>query len=445
MVLDSLGGPEGLGQLLAVEPALLLLLPVQLILLPPAEIVEEDAQQKSDQHRGHHDENVLVDGPALLLDGLHGHVAHQKDGSAVHRPHIVEGVPAPDVVVKEDVLPLLQTVLHLRLDGRVLNAVGPVEVGQVQVPRVPLPHPLGLEDKPPALRVHDIQGCLLVVESAGQGSVHSVVDILGVERSDGPPVPLDGAFDGVGPGAHVVDVGLGHRHAVHGSPCGEVQALLGKPLPGVGDALGPPGEDQRHLRHRLIPLIGAHIGLRVLHPGDLLGDQCLELRLTVENRLNGTLDEIQTLAEVLNRRGGHLPGDPPGNLMHNRPQYTKNQDDGEEQGQPSPPFLLVRFPIHWQSPFRLPGSAVPGRLPQKALQTMVGRAAYSARTLLYYFYQTGVNSFQGGGGGNPPAAARGIEKGPGGMASLRDLCCFPRSHPRRAGQRMVVPCLFPVG
>ena len=114
----NLGGPEGLGQLLAVEPALLLLLPVQLILLPPAEIVEEDAQQKSDQHRGHHDEDVLVDGPALLLDGLHGHVAHQKDGSAVHRPHIVEGVPAPDVVVKEDVLPLLQTVLHLRLDGR---------------------------------------------------------------------------------------------------------------------------------------------------------------------------------------------------------------------------------------------------------------------------------------------------------------------------------------
>ena len=213
----DLGGLQSLGQLLAVEPALRLPLPPELILLPAAQIVQADAQEKGRQHGDHDDDDVLTDRPPLLLDGLHGHIAHQEDRPAVHRPHVVEGLDVPDIVIEKDVLPALQAGLHLFVYLRVLDTVGPVEIAEVQVSRVPLPHPLGLEDEAAALRVHDIQRRLFVVEAVRQGPVHGIVDILGVERPDLHSVPGHGTLDRIGPGPHIIEVGLGHRQPHDGA------------------------------------------------------------------------------------------------------------------------------------------------------------------------------------------------------------------------------------
>ena len=307
-LVGDLGGLEGLGQLLAVDPALVLLLPAQLLLLPPAAVVQGDAEEKGRQKRSHYDHDILVDGPALLLDGLHRHIAHQEDGPAVDRPHIVQGVYIPDVVVKQRVAPLVQAGLHLRLDVRVLDAVGPIKIRQVQVARAALAHPLGLEDKALALRIHDVQRGLLVVKAVGQGLVDGVVDIFGIQRSDGLAVPLHRALYSIRPGPHIVQIGLGDRQAVYRAARGEIKPFLGEPLPVVGDAFRLSREDERHFRHSLVPLVDLDVGLRVLRPRGLLGNQHLKLRLITQDGFDGALDQVQAFAQVLDGRRGHLLG-----------------------------------------------------------------------------------------------------------------------------------------
>ncbi len=225
--------------MLAVEPPLLLLLLPQLILLPPVQIVQGDAQDKRRQHGEHHDHNVMVDRLPLLLDGLHRHIAHQEDRPAVDRPHVVEGVGSPDIVIKQDVPPGAQAVLHLRLDLRILNIVRAVKIVQIQVSRAALSHSLGLQNKALALRVHDIQRRLLAVKSVGKRPVYGVIHILGIKGPDSLSVPLDRAFDGVGPCSHMVQIGLGDRHSCDRSACGEIQTFLSERLPGIGYSLRP--------------------------------------------------------------------------------------------------------------------------------------------------------------------------------------------------------------
>ena len=287
----NLGCLECLSQLLAVELPFLLPLPAQLFLLFPVQIVQGDAQGEGGQQRGHDDHDVLVDRPALLLDGLNRHIAHQEDGAAVYRPHVIECVHLPNIVVKQDVPALAQAVCHFRLDCRILNVVCPVEICQVQVSRAALAHSLGLENKALALGVHDVQRRLLVVKPfGGEGLVDGVVDILGVEGPNLLAGPFHGALYGVGPGAHVVHIGLGDRQPRDRSARGEVQVLLGKTLPGVGESFCLSGKDQRQLCHGLILLVSEDIGHRVVCPGDFPGNQRLKLSLAVQNCFDGALD-----------------------------------------------------------------------------------------------------------------------------------------------------------
>ena len=72
----NLGGLERLGQLLAVEPTLLLPLLSHPLLLPPVEIIQQNTQEKRSQHDRHHHCDVLIHRPALLLDGFNRHIAH---------------------------------------------------------------------------------------------------------------------------------------------------------------------------------------------------------------------------------------------------------------------------------------------------------------------------------------------------------------------------------
>ena len=337
-------------------PLQLLILP-KLILLPPITIVEIDAQKERHQHGGHHGDDIIGDNPPLPLNGLQRHVARQKDRPVVDRPHVVEGLYAPDVVVEKDVLPVFQALLHLRVDIRVLDAVRPVEIGQVEVARAPHPHALGLEDEPLALRVHNIQRRLLVVEALRKGLVNGVVDILGIEGSDLLPVAHNRALDRIGPGAHMVDIGLGNRQPHDCAAGRKVQILRSKLLAGIGDAGRLSRQDQRYLGHGLVFLIGLDVGLRVLRLGNLLGDQRLELYLAAQYRLNGTFDQIQTLAQALDRGVRHLLGYLPRYRVDKCAQDAKDQYNGEEQALSI--VLLVRLLVHWQSPFRCSERAAP--------------------------------------------------------------------------------------
>ena len=93
----------------------------------------------------------MVDCPPLLLDGLHGDIAHKENGAAVYRPHIVQGVRLTDVMVEQDVAPGEKAVIHLCLYISILYAVGPVKIRQVQMPGASHAHALGLQDKALAL------------------------------------------------------------------------------------------------------------------------------------------------------------------------------------------------------------------------------------------------------------------------------------------------------
>ena len=83
-------------------------------------------------------------------------------------------------MVKQDILSIRQALPDLPLQILLLDIVRPVKVRQIQVARIPFPHPLGLEDKPLAGRVHNIQQRLPVIKFLRKGPVYGVVDIFGV-------------------------------------------------------------------------------------------------------------------------------------------------------------------------------------------------------------------------------------------------------------------------
>ena len=182
-------------------------------------------------------------------------------------------------MVIQKILPVFQALVHLFANLLILNVIRPVKIVQVQMPGAAHPQPLGLEDEALALRVHNVERGLLVIEPVGKGFVDGVIDVLGIERPDFLSVPLYGAFYGIGPGPHVIQIGLGNREPHHRPAGGEVQALLCKRLPGVGNAFRFSGENQRQLRHHLIAVKGQNIVLRILCPANLLGNQRLKLRL----------------------------------------------------------------------------------------------------------------------------------------------------------------------
>ena len=102
------------------------------------------------------------------------------------------------------------------------------------MPRAAHPHPLGLEDKPLAFRIHNIEGGLFVVKAIWKGVVQGVIDIFHIKGGYLLPILYNGRFYGVGPGAHMVDIGLGNRQPCHRSTRRKIQPSLGKHFPGVG-------------------------------------------------------------------------------------------------------------------------------------------------------------------------------------------------------------------
>ncbi len=260
------------------------------VLLLLAERIQQATQQKRGQHDENHDENILIDRSALLLDSVQRHIADQKDRPVVDRPNIVQRFHIADIVVKENVLPVFQSGLHFGPQLRALNAVGPIKIFQIQMPCVALPHSCGFEHKPLGFRVHDIKSGLFVVKAVGQRTFQGIIGVFHIEVADGFAVPDHGAFHGIGPSAHVIDIRLGDRQPLHRPFHREIQSFRCERFPTVGNADLFPGQNQRQLHHGIVFLIRADVFLRVFCQRRLLGDQFLKLRLFAQNRFDGILN-----------------------------------------------------------------------------------------------------------------------------------------------------------
>ena len=73
--------------------------------------------------------------------------------------------------------------------------------------RAALPHPFRLQHEALALRIHDVEDRMVIIEPIRQGPVQVVIDIFDVEGPDLLPRLYHRAFHRIGPGPHIVHIG----------------------------------------------------------------------------------------------------------------------------------------------------------------------------------------------------------------------------------------------
>ena len=306
-------------------------LPAAPLLLSLIQEIDQTAQKKRHQHHKDHDINIVVYCSAFLLYRFHRHIADQVHCAAVYRPHIVQRALAPDVMVKHKFPALFQALGNFLLQSGLLNIIGPVKVFQIQMPCAPLSHSCGFQHQPLTVGVHNIEHGPAIIKSLRQGLVQGVVDILHIERPSLPAFLFHRTLYSICPGSHMVQIGLGDGQAVHGSSCGEIQPFFRENFPLMGNALLFPGGYQRYPGHGLTVFNGEDVLTRILRRCGLLGHQLLKLSLFFQDRLNGTLYQIQAFIEILNRRLRHFPGYLPGHGKYKCPKDTKHYNNRKEQ------------------------------------------------------------------------------------------------------------------
>ena len=95
--------------------------------------------------------------------------------------------------------------------------------------------------------------------------------------------------------------------------------------------------------------------LRLLRRRDLLRHQLLKFRFFIQDRFNRALDQIQTLAQILNRRLGHLLRNFPRYGEYHRSQNTKHQNNRKQQGNPFIYLSCAPSLFHFRSPYNTHG------------------------------------------------------------------------------------------
>ena len=174
------------------------------------------------------------------------------------------------------------------------------------MPRVPFSHALRLQHKPPRLRIHNIEHRFSAVKPGRKGSVQRIIYILHIQAADLLPVSHNRASNGIGPGSHMVYIRIRECQTVYHTPLRKSQFFHIKTLSGAGNPHTLSGPDKRYLHNGLIFLPSANISFRVLRHGYLFGHQLLEFHILIQHGLYGTFDQIQTFAQILNGRCGHL-------------------------------------------------------------------------------------------------------------------------------------------
>ena len=277
-------------------------------LLALVKIIQHTAQEKGDQHHSHHDKDILVYGFSFLLDRLDRHIADQVNRSIVHRPHIIQSIFFPDIVIKQNIFPVFHAFSHFRLEVFLHNIICPVKILQIQMPGIPLPHSLWFQHQPFALRVHNIEHGPSIIKSVRKRLIQRIINILHIKRCDLLSVLYDGTFHRISPRSHIIQIGLRNRKPFHASPRRKIQLLFWKALSRIGNAYRFPCRYHWYFYHRLVFFIGADKFFRIFYRGDFLCHQLLELRFFYQNRLNCSFHQIQAFTQILNGRRGHFPG-----------------------------------------------------------------------------------------------------------------------------------------
>ena len=305
-LVGRLGRLQGARQLLVVQGALGGAGALGLELAPVVVGVDGQAEHEGRGGDGDDEPQGHVDRLRLPLDGRGGRVAHRVRGPVVDRPQVAQRVAPLHLVREHDRRLLGDAALHQLQRLSVHHVVGPVEVLQVQVPRVTLAHALGLQHEALRGRVHEVEHGLLVVEAHRQRPVDGLVGVLGVQRADILALARYGTGDGVGPRARIVDVGLRHGQARDRAAGGEVELLGEKGLAVVRGAGLLAREHDGQLRGGIVVPEVQDVGRGVGRRGDLLGDELLELGLAAHDGLDGVPHEVEVLVEILDGRVRHV-------------------------------------------------------------------------------------------------------------------------------------------
>ena len=118
-------------------------------------------------------------------------------------------------MMKHDIPAFSQTRFHLCQQALILNIIRPIEILQVQMSRIPLPHSLGFQHKTLCLCIHKIQHRLLIVKSGREGTVQIIIDIFHIERGCFLAIAYDRALHRICPCPHIIYIGLGNGQAIH--------------------------------------------------------------------------------------------------------------------------------------------------------------------------------------------------------------------------------------
>ena len=266
------GSLEGLHQLLIVLLPFLLLFLSDVAFLTLVQEIQCTADQESGQHHDHYDDEVLVYGLALLLNGVNGDIADEVESAVVHRPHIDQGFPVTDIVVEHHMLSLPDAVRHHGLDIRFQYPVGIVEILEVQVPGSSFPDSLRFQHKAFASCIHYIQCGIIIVKFWGQRLVQRIINIFHIERAGQSFIFFHRTGNGIGPGPHIIQVGLRDQKPARRLSIRKVQIPGRKAVPHIGDALRLPGRDKRHPDHGTVFIVGADKFLRIPDRRQLLCD-----------------------------------------------------------------------------------------------------------------------------------------------------------------------------
>ena len=111
-------------------------------------------------------------------------------------------------MVKQDIIPLIQTSGHLRPNSFVPDIICPIKIVQIQMSGAPHPHSLWFQNKTFTLRIHHIQSRLFIIKSIWKGPIDILINIFDIQRSNLLILPHDRTFYRVGPRPHVIYIGL---------------------------------------------------------------------------------------------------------------------------------------------------------------------------------------------------------------------------------------------
>ncbi len=176
------------------------------VLLLLSEKIQHTAEEECPQHNNYNNKDILVDRPAFLLDGFQRHIADQIDRTTVDSPHIGQGIYTADIMVKQYILAVFDTLCNFCPNIFLHDFVCIVKILQIEMACIAFARAFGFQHETLAVCVHDIEHCPAVIKPDRQGFFKGIINIFHIKPCDPLPVPFDRAFHGICPGSHIIQI-----------------------------------------------------------------------------------------------------------------------------------------------------------------------------------------------------------------------------------------------